>query len=238
MGLHLLPLGVADATSALHYSSSFALECDGHWLLVECPHPIRLMMSAASKAARVGLDVERLEGVLITSAGQAKASGLTALGQHSLHTLGRTATLLAHPDVLATLPATPCERPSSSTTQSSLHHLFDVRSLATTRTVSFGPFEVECRRTLATTPTTAVRVRADNRTFAYSSDTPVDEALLEWLGDADVFLHDGATPAHVDAIQRLEPSLRTRAQLIHYPDAHDAERSVVPCARAGRWYRV
>jgi len=197
------------------------------------------MMSSASKAARVGLDVERIEGVLVTSAGQAKASGLIALGQHGRQVLGRNTALLAHPDVLATLPAAPTELPpASTTTPNSLHHFFDVRSLATSHTVQFGPFEVECRRTLADTPATAVRVSAGNRTLGYSSDTPLDEELLQWLGASDVFLFDGATAAHVDAIQRLEPSLRARAQLIHYPDSHDAERSLVPCVRAGRWYRV
>ena len=44
MTLRLLTLGVGDVFSARHYSTSFAVESNGHWLLVDCPHPMRKML--------------------------------------------------------------------------------------------------------------------------------------------------------------------------------------------------
>ena len=56
-GLRLLPLGIGNAFSAVSYSTCLALEVDGCWLLIDCPHPIRKMMREASTSAAVDLDV-------------------------------------------------------------------------------------------------------------------------------------------------------------------------------------
>src|ERR1043165_5101489 len=48
-GLRFLVLGVGDAFSARYYSSCFAVEFEGRWLLIDCPHPIRKMMRDADR---------------------------------------------------------------------------------------------------------------------------------------------------------------------------------------------
>src|SRR5262249_835007 len=40
----LLPLGVGEAFTSLYYTSCFALGVDDHWLLIDCPHPVRKML--------------------------------------------------------------------------------------------------------------------------------------------------------------------------------------------------
>ena len=47
----MIPLGVGDAFTALHYSTSVALECDGVWLLIDCPHPIQKMIREGALAS-------------------------------------------------------------------------------------------------------------------------------------------------------------------------------------------
>ena len=51
--LRLIPLGVGEAFTALHYTSSYALGLDDQWLLVDCSHPIRKMLRDASLASGV-----------------------------------------------------------------------------------------------------------------------------------------------------------------------------------------
>ncbi len=39
--MRFLPLGVGDAFTALHYTHCVAVESQGRYLLIDCPHPIR-----------------------------------------------------------------------------------------------------------------------------------------------------------------------------------------------------
>ena len=68
-GMRLLPLGVGDAFSALNYSTCLALEAEGAWLLIDCPHPIRKMLREASISAGVVLGIEQVRAVVLTHTG-------------------------------------------------------------------------------------------------------------------------------------------------------------------------
>ena len=47
----LIPMGVGEAFTARHYTSCLALGMDDHWLLIDCPHPVRKMLREGSIAA-------------------------------------------------------------------------------------------------------------------------------------------------------------------------------------------
>src|SRR5262249_4736515 len=64
--LRMIPLGVGDAFSAVYYSSCLALEAEGAWLLIDCPHPIRKVLREGGAAAGVPLDVDRFTAVVLT----------------------------------------------------------------------------------------------------------------------------------------------------------------------------
>ena len=65
--MRLLPLGVGDAFSALHYTSSVLLESGGQWLLLDCPHPIRkILREGSQRALGRPLDLADLAGVAVT----------------------------------------------------------------------------------------------------------------------------------------------------------------------------
>ena len=49
--VRLIPLGVGEAFTALHYTTCLALGVDDAWLLIDCPHPVRKMLREASDAA-------------------------------------------------------------------------------------------------------------------------------------------------------------------------------------------
>ena len=98
-GLRLLPLGIGNAFSAVSYSTCLALEADGCWLLIDCPHPIRKMMREAAAAAAVDLDAAAVHAVVLTHLHADHVSGLEGLAFYSRFLLDRKLRLVAHPSV-------------------------------------------------------------------------------------------------------------------------------------------
>jgi ribonuclease BN (tRNA processing enzyme) len=248
-GLRLLVLGIGDAFSALHYSSCLAVEAEGAWLLIDCPHPIRKMMREASVAAGIQLDVDRLTGVALTHLHADHCSGLEGLAYYGKYVLGRRFSLLIHPDVASRLwtghLAGSMEFSDSHTgqlpRQFAMEDFFDLFSLTESGSARIGPFEIQCRRTLHSIPTTALLIRAAGRCLGYSADTAFDPTLLTWLSTADLVVHEsGAGRVHTpyDQLASLPAELRKRIRLIHCPDDFDKDASVIEPLRQGHLYSV
>ena len=249
-GLRLLALGTGDAFSARWYSTCVALESGGQWLLIDCPHPIRKMMAEASQTAGVALDVDGLVGVVVTHLHADHASGLEGLGYFAFFVLGRRLPLLCHPAVAARLweghlaagmeqllPAV-----GEPVREMHLQDYFQPQSLDEAAPVELGPFAIECRRTIHHIPTTALRVRAGGRTLGHSADTAYDPALIAWLSQADLVLHETNYGVHTPFadLAALPAATRARMRLIHYPDQLDLEqaaRAIVPL-RQGELIRL
>lgn len=247
MSLSFVPLGVGDAFSARWYSSCVALEHDGRWILVDCPHPIRKMLAEASEGLGERLDLDRIEAVVLTHLHADHCSGLEGYGFYSFFLLGRRAVVAAHPDVSARLwdghLAAGMERlsdPRTGRTETRrLKDYFELVDLAAPRT-RIGPFTIETRRTRHHVPTTALRIEAGGRTLGLSADTSFDPGLVEWLGEADRFVHETNHGIHTPyaSLAALPASVRARMWLIHYPDDFDREASVIEPLEQGRRYRV
>ena len=243
MSLSFVPLGVGDAFSALHYSSCLAVEHEGRWLLIDCPHPIRKMMR---EGLGPGVDLDAVEAVALTHLHADHASGLEGYGYFCRFALGRRAVIAANPAVTERLwdghlaagmerlvvPGEPARR--------SLADYFELVPLAVGEATRIGPFEVECRHTRHHIPTTAFRIRAGGRTLGYSADTSFDEDLIAWLGEADRFVHETNLGIHTpyEALAALPEATRARMWLHHYPDDFDLEGSAIEPLREGRRYEV
>jgi ribonuclease BN (tRNA processing enzyme) len=232
MTMRLLALGVGDAFSARHFSTAFCVEAAGRWLLIDCPHPIRKMLAEASLKAGIPLDLDAVEGVVLTHLHGDHASGLESFGYFNRFALGRRAQLLAHPLVshrlweghLAAgmehlLPSAEAEP-----VEMGLPDYFELSSLDEKAPVPFGPFTIECRRTIHHIPTTALRIHAGGRTIAYSADTTFDTSLIDWLAPADLILHETGYGVHTpySALESLPLPLRAKMRLVHYPDELEA----------------
>jgi ribonuclease BN (tRNA processing enzyme) len=248
-GLRLLVLGVGDAFSALYYSSCLALEAEGTWLLIDCPHPIRKILREAALAAGVGPTVEQVSALALTHLHADHSSGLEGLAFHARFLQGRRLPLLAHPDVLARLwdghlsaSMELCvQEPGGAPVRRDRDDFFEVHPLFEDTPVRTGPFTVHCRRTLHSLPTTAFRIEAAGRTLGYSADTAFDPTLIDWLSFADLIVHEtnpGLMHTAYEDLARLPAPLRARMRLIHYPDAFDLAASVIEPLRQGQSFAV
>lgn len=250
MPLTFVTLGIGNAFSALYYSSCLALHAEQTWLLIDCPHPIRKMMRDASQATSLALDVANVSAVALTHLHGDHISGLEGFAFYFRYALaGRRVPLLAHPDVVSQLWSGhlsaamefSVSEPGQPPAQRSFQDFFELTVLDETRAVTFGPFAIECRRTIHSIPTTAFRIRASGRCLGYSADTAHDPGLIEWLAAADVIIHEtGPAGLHTpyEKLAALPTDLRGRMRLIHYPDDFDARTSVIEPLQQGRCYVV
>jgi ribonuclease BN (tRNA processing enzyme) len=249
--VRIIPLGVGEAFTALHYTTCLALGVDDAWLLIECPHPIRKMLREASTTAGIPLDLDRISGVVLSHLHADHCSGLEDYGFYSYYALRRRGRLLAHPETLGQLwlsltagMAQMRERRDRPLVVRSLSDYFDTIELSESGAVSFGPFSVECRPTVHTIPATAFRIRAGDRTLGFSADSAFDPGLIDWLSAADLIVHEVTNHRHseihtpYEKLAALPANLRARMRLIHYPDAFDHESSTIETLRQGRCYSV
>lgn len=241
--MKLIPLGVGDAFSQVHYSSALALVHGDDILLVDCPHPLRKMLREAQARSGVPLCEDRVVGVALTHLHGDHASGLESFAYFHHFALGRRLSLLCHPEVSARLweghlaagmerilPAV--DRPHQSRT---LTDWIDLQPLDFGKPTAFGPFELRCRRTVHHIPTTAFRIRAGGRELGYSADTAFDLSLIEWLSASDLIVHETNFGVHtpIERLASLPAALRERMRLIHYPDAFDSEGSAIRVLHEG-----
>lgn len=246
--MKIIPLGVGDAFTALHYSTCVAVEHGDALVLIDCPHPIQKMMREARLASGVALDPARVSAVILTHLHADHSSGLEGLGYWMFFVQQRKLPLYLHADVLADLwhghlaagmthllPAV-----GAAPIEMSLESYFDVHLLREDEPVTHGPFSIECRKTIHHIPTTALRIAAGGRTLGHSADTAFEPALIDWLAEADLIVHETNYGVHTpyEKLAALPEALRARMRLIHYPDDFALESSAIEPLVQGRVYDV
>jgi ribonuclease BN (tRNA processing enzyme) len=250
----LIPLGVGEAFTALHYTSCLALGVDDHWLLIDCPHPVRRMLREASIAAGLPqpFDLDRIHAAAVTHLHADHCCGLEDFGYFSFFALERRAKLLMHPEAAARvwdgLLAAGMEHVQAtsgvSPVRMQLDDYFELIDLDTSRPVVSGPFSIECRRTIHAVPAYALRITAGGRVLGFSADSAYDPGLIEWLSAADLIVHEATSMTHSAAhtpyakLASLPESLRSKMRLTHLPDDFDADASVIEPLREGWVYEV
>lgn len=248
-GARLLALGVGDAFSARYYSACFALQAEGEWLLVDCPHPIRKILREGSAAAGLALDIDQLSAIALTHLHADHCSGLETVGFYGRFMSGRLAQLVTPAETarrlwdghLAAGMAEAQPEPGGATERRTLADFFRLEPLSEAGPARVGPFQVECRRTRHTVPTVALRITGGGRTIGYSSDTAFDPGLIEWLERADLIVHEagpGLLHTPYEELLRLPEHVRRRLRLIHYPDTFDPSGSAIEPLAQGKLYEV
>jgi ribonuclease BN (tRNA processing enzyme) len=246
--MRFLPLGVGDAFSELYYSSCMAVEANGRWFLIDCPHPVRKMLREASLTAGISLGVQDIAGVILTHLHADHASGLESLGYFSYFLLGKKMPLLVHPMVSDRLweghLAAGMEQllPSvgEAFIEKELTDYFELVPLSEKAPTVFEGVSIECRPTIHHIPTTALRLTADGVCLGHSADTAFDESLLAWLSVAELFIHETNYGVHTpyEKLATLPAALRNKMRLTHYPDTFEANESVIEILRQGELYEI
>lgn len=245
----LLPLGVGDAFSAQYYSSCCALEAAGQWLLIDCPHPIRKILREGSAAAGCTLDVPQIAAVVLTHLHADHASGLEGVGFYSKFVLGKRMPLITPPAVIADLWSRhlagsmewSLQEEGQPPAHRSLDEFFELIPLEPGPALTFGPYTIRCRPNVHNIPTIALRIEAAGRTLGFSSDTAFNPALIEWLADADLVVHEasgGFMHTPYESLAGLPEALRSKMRLIHYPDTFDCDGSNITPLREGQFCTV
>ncbi len=248
-GLRLLPLGIGNAFSALSYSACLALEADGCWLLLDCPHPIRKMMREASATAAVDLDAAAVQAVVLTHLHADHASGLEGFAFYNHFVLNRRLRLVAHPAVSEHLWSGSLsggmqrarQEPGKPDIERRFEDFFDLHAVTEGQAVTSGPFTVSVCLGTHSLPTTAIFVEAAGRKFGYSADTAYDPRLIEWLSRADLIVHEangGFPHTPYQRLAELPVALRQKMRLIHYPDGFDPPGREIELLRQGQSYWV
>jgi ribonuclease BN (tRNA processing enzyme) len=252
--VRLIPMGIGDAFAARHYTSCLALGIDDRWLLIDCPHPIRKMLREGSIAAGLSppLDLDRIHAAVVTHLHGDHCCGLEDFGYYTWLALGRRAKLLMHPAAAARLwdglLAAGMEssqlKPDEPPLRRQLDDFFELVALDASRPVTCGPFAIECRRTIHSVPSFALRITAGGRVLGFSADTAFDPGLIEWLSAADLIVHEATTlsesPVHTpyEKLAALPGSLLAKMRLTHLPDDFDADSGAIAVLHEGRIYEV
>lgn len=245
MSLTLYPLGVGDAFAGKYYSTALALEADGRWLLVDCPHPIRKMMIESPAP----IDVGDLDAVVLTHLHGDHVSGLEGLAFFDHFVERRRTVLVTHPRNAETLwsrhyeatMATIIGADGRRQPDRGFADYFDHRALTPDGPVEIGPFSIECRPTRHHIFTTALRITAGGRSVGYSADTAFDPALIDWLAEADRVVHEvnfGGAHTPYDKLVGLPAAVRDKMWLVQYSDLFAVDESAIEPLREGRVYAI
>jgi ribonuclease BN (tRNA processing enzyme) len=239
---------VGDAFSAIHHPTSMLVSryttpaWDNDFILIDCPQSIRKMMRDADNGQFHGLDLHRINTLILTHLHTDHASGLETLAAFFKIVVGRKLRLMALPEVLEGVP----RFLEALKSLGSMEDLFDVVELHPDAPLQIeidgSTVSVESRVTSHPIPTAGLRITVGARTFAYSCDTTFDQGLWKWLWKDgpglvvhevghgihtsydDIMANMGS--AHAALRQHLmntgnPPQLvdaRERLRLIHYPD--------------------
>ncbi len=248
-GFRLVPLGVGDAFSALYYSTCFALEAKGQWLLIDSPHPIRKIFREGMLAAGLTLDVDAIQALVLTHLHGDHASGVEGLAFYFRYVLGRKLPVITHPEVAASLwskhLAGGMEWSVQEAGQPPVHRLseefLDIIPLDENQTLVQGPFRLRCRKTIHNIPTIALMIQAAGRSLGFSADTAYDPSLIDWLAGADFVVHEacgGFMHTPYEALLELPEDLRAKMRIFHYPDNFDVDGSALEPLRQGKIYPI
>ena len=241
--MELIALGVGDAFTARYFSTCAAVRSGGRTLLIDCPHPIRRVMADAGGV----IDVSDLDGLIITHNHADHVSGVEPLLFFAHYVLNRKLPVLAHPKVLHHLWEHHLKAgmhellyPDGRRQTRSFSDFAEPIPLSEDHGTSFAGFSVEIRQTLHHVPTYALRLSDGTASLGWSADTAWDPGLVEWLAEADRFVHETNFGIHTpyERLAALPAQLRKRMWLVHYPDNFDVENSVIEPLRQGGIYAI
>ncbi|MEC9373722.1 MAG: MBL fold metallo-hydrolase [Planctomycetota bacterium] len=245
--MRILIIGSGDAFSTTRYGCCALVEGPAGRVMIDCPAPIHRAAREAAERARWDVDVAAIDDIIVTHLHGDHSNGLEAVGfdrrmrrpdagKPRLHINEDAAKRLW--EKLA--PAMDGSWPEGKASRG-LGDFFEVKRLVVGKVSEVAGLRVECRMTGHPVPTTALRLSDGRRMVGWSSDTPFDEGLIGWLGEADVVIHETSHgPVHtaLEALNGLPAAVRGRMRLIHLPDDFEQGATDIRGLEAGEVLEV
>lgn len=245
--MKLYVLGVGDTFTEKHITHALLLEHEGFRLAIDCPDSYRRVLrqarDKAGPAHASSLDLFAIDDVLVTHVHGDHMNGLEGVGffKHfaqkkplGLHTIAPVKDAI-WPERLAA----PMGRlwNGSRFRELAFEDYFAWSEVSLDRATTIGSFTIRARLTKHHVPTSALLVEAGGVRIGISSDTAFDPELVAWLAEADLVVHEtNYGPAHTAYadLLGLDPAVKKKMRLIHYPDELDVAASEIPALLEGQ----
>ncbi|MFO0894414.1 MAG: MBL fold metallo-hydrolase [Phycisphaerales bacterium] len=237
--MRVLVVGIGDAFTSRHFGCSCVVEAPEGLVLVDCPDSPHRALEEACRTSGWEVRAADIRHIIITHLHGDHVNGLESVG--FLQWLARMRHPAPRPRLYmgAEAGARVWERLAPAMDQggrATLADYFELHVLRPDVPSRIAGLEVESRLTGHPVPTTALRFSGGGRRFGWSSDTPWDPSLVDWLSGCHLVVHETSpAPAHtpVEHLNRLPDELRRRMRLMHVPDDFDPASSDIPVLRQG-----
>ena len=231
----VLVLGTGWAFGDRNYTVGFAVQTGAVWTLIEAPFPIRKVLREACAGHDLEVDLRDISATIITHLHADHCAAVPIIGLYSKFEVGRPAHVAGGPEIMARiwpdflaagLDAI-LDNELGRIRQATFEDYFTGQVLQAGRPNEVSNYEVEILRTKHMVPTYAVKINFGNRSLAYSSDTPFDESVIEFVAPADCIFHEVGDHPHtgLDQLMGLDANIREKMYLVHHPDYHDTSTS-------------
>ena len=231
----VLILGTGWAFSDINYTVGFAVQTGTVWTLIEAPFPPRKVLREACAGHELQLDLKDISATIVTHLHADHCSGVPIIGLYNKFELSRSALVAGGPEIMeriwpdflaAGLDAI-LDNDLGRIRLATFEDYFTGQVLQPGQTNKLANYDIEICRTKHMVPTYALKITFAGRSLAYSSDTPFDERIIEFVSSADCIFHEVGDYPHagLDQLMGLDAEIREKMYLTHHPDSHDTSQS-------------
>jgi ribonuclease BN (tRNA processing enzyme) len=239
-----LILGIGDAFTRRHFSTSALIDAPNGFVLIDCPDLVHRALHEATTAAGWTVRAENIDDIIVTHLHGDHCNGLESFGFYRrLFRMRNSQSIVPRLHINAPSAARLWERlspamhaPMDGNRPSTLNDYFDVRVLDPQRISEIAGLAVKCRMTQHPIPTTGLLLRNGQKCLGWSSDTPFDPEHIRWLNEADVIVHEsnlGASHTAIDKLNGLSIGVRDKMRLIHLADDFDPKQTHIRILQQG-----
>lgn len=244
----VLVLGTGWAFSDTNYSTGFAVQTGQTWTLLEAPFPIRKVLKEASGRHELELDLKDIAVTIITHLHADHCSAVPVIGLYNKFELNRLAHLAGGPEIMERIwpdfmaagMDSILDNDSGKIRLAKFEDYFTSQVLQQGQLCNLANYQVEIFKTQHMVPTYAVKMTFDGRSLAYSSDTPFDPKLIDFVSSANCIFHEVGDYPHtgLEELMGLDASIRDKLHLVHHPDNHDAGTAKMKYLRQGQLLEI
>jgi len=261
-------LGVGDYFTEIYNYSSFVINADGRFTLIDCPDGLPKIIREANQVADIGVRVDKINHIVLTHLHGDHSNGLEGLAFFKkFFQRGEKPTIYSIREVLKDLWSQkfraamkrlylgPSERIGSMSVRELRRQCEKVRledyfvpiPLEFNRINRVNNLEMKIRYVKHHIPTFGLKATYGGKALGYSGDTFFDPGLIAFLQDCDMIIHECDMQQsgphrgiHTDykELLQLPESIKQKMFLIHYPDAAIQQNSELRLLQQGHVYDI